>query len=183
MHQRDRQWATLVIWGVFLLLVTIAVSTLLTFNIDYTALWPPGSLYYLYGPLTQPQTIEELRTVLEFAQAALPTVEVAARESLAQQMALQLPIATVVTLMLTLAATVSTWFIWRHAGLEAHLALKALDVEKQKRRSRIERFVEELGEAELVELRSRLVEDDGSVHSLGKLVQEPIPPQGNGKQP
>jgi hypothetical protein len=83
----------------------------------------------------------------------------------------RLPVAAVLTLLLTAAATISTWFIWRHAGLEAHLALKALDVEKQKRRGRIERFVEELGADELVELRSRLVEDDGAVKPLGEIVE------------
>jgi hypothetical protein len=43
---------------------------------------------------------------------------------------------------------------------------------REKRRGCIERFVAELGADELVELRSRLVEDDGAVKPLGEMVEE-----------
>jgi hypothetical protein len=172
MQQRDRQLATFIIWFVFLILVTMAVSQLLVFQADYAGLWPSLPSTVQYGPVGPPQTVEQLEQALTFAQAAREGVMASVAESIQQQMMLRLPVAAVLTLLATLAATISTWFIWRHAGLEAHLALKALEVEKQKRRSRIERFVEELGESELVELRSRLVEDDGVVHPLGEMMKK-----------
>lgn len=168
MHQRDRQLATLGIWFVYVALVFIMFSQMLNFfQLDLTALWPPETSGYV----NIPQSVQDLTNALTFAEGARESVVAAMRESLQQQMQARLPIMTLLILLATVAATLSTWFVWRHAGLEAHLALKALDVEKQKRRGRIERFVEELGADELVELRSRLVEDDGLVKPLGEIVE------------
>jgi hypothetical protein len=63
--------------------------------------------------------------------------------------------------MLTLAATLCTYFIWRNAGIEAYLAREAVQAEKVKRRSRIEQFVEDLGPDELTQLRTRLSDEAG----------------------
>jgi hypothetical protein len=171
MSQRDRQWATVIIWGVFMVLMGIILSQLLLFRADFAGLYPPQTLNVIAQFGMPSQTLEELQQALAFAQNAREGVMENVRLSIQGQMAQRLPIAAVLTLLLTLAATISTWFVWRNAGLEAHLALRMLDIEKAKRRSRIDTFVEDLRESELVELRARLIKDDGEAKPLGALLQ------------
>ena len=69
--------------------------------------------------------------------------------------------------MLIIGATIATGAVWR-GGAEADPREQS---EKAKRRSRVERLMNDLDERDLDELRYRLMGDDGEQVSLEELVQ------------
>jgi len=165
MKHRDRQLATLIIWGVFLFLMIFITDRLLMVRADFLGMWPQPSGY------PSAQTVEEINQMAEAALEASKTVLPQVQQFIREQMAARMPIAAVVAFLLTAAATISTYFVWRNAGLEADLAYKLVNAEKVKRRSRIEQFMDELAPDELVELRTRLTDDmSDESKSLGDLV-------------
>jgi len=165
MKHRDRQLATLIIWGVFLFLMIFIIDRLLMVRADFLGMWPQPSGY------PSAQTVEEINQMAEAALEASKTVLPQVQQFIREQMAARVPIAAVVAFLLTAAATISTYFVWRNAGLEADVAYKLVNAEKAKRRSRIEQFMDALAPDELVELRSRLSEDEAQgTQSLGELM-------------
>lgn len=160
MNIRDRQLATAIIWFGLFLGLGLAVPRLMDMQVDLSELWPRGSEGYS-GQLMDINTID---SALQTAQAKLPEVMAQAQAAAAHQIASNLPLAIFLSIALILAAGAATWFIWRHAGLEARLAADLLTFEKAKRRNRIERFVDDLDLDELDDLRARLgydTSDDG----------------------
>lgn len=165
MKQRDRQLATLIIWGIFLILLVMITDRMLIVRADFLGIWPQPSGFPAAQDIEQINQMAQ--TALENSRTILPLVE----QSIREQFAIRVPIGAVLSLILIAAATISTYFVWRNAGLEADLAYKLVNAEKAKRRSRIEQFMDELAPDELVELRSRLSEDEAQgTQSLGDLV-------------
>ncbi len=158
MKQRDRQLATATIWIVFILLIIVIYSSLLWASADFTGLWPETASGYP----AQAQDAEQLRQITAAAREASGPILAQVQESIREQFAVRWPLAAALTFVLTAVATLSTYVVWRNAGLEAHLAREAVQAEKVKRRSRIEQFMGELAPDELNELRSRLTDDEAN---------------------
>ncbi|MCC6615606.1 MAG: hypothetical protein IT320_19190 [Anaerolineae bacterium] len=152
MNIRDRQLATAIIWFGLFLGLGFAIPRLMDMQIDLSGLWPRGSEGFS-GQMTD---INIIADALQSAQAKLPEVMAQAQAAAAHQIASNMPLAIFISILLILAAGAATWFIWRHAGLEAKLAADLLTFEKAKRRNRIERFVDDLDLDELDDLRARL---------------------------
>jgi len=158
MNQRDRQLATVIIWVVFVVLLLLVFSSLLWVRADFTGLWPQMNVY----PVAQ--DAEQLSQITAAAWEASGPILAQVQQSIQEQLAVRVPLAAALCFVLTIVATLSTYFVWRNAGLEAHLAREAVRSEKIKRRSRIEQFMDELAPDELKELRSRLTDDASELH-------------------
>ncbi len=156
MNQRDRLWTTAIIWGIFIFLILLTWTVMLSVPADFTGLWPPGE--YVYP--APAQDAETLNAIIEAAREAGPQVFARVQDEIRAQFALRIPLTLALSAMYVFAATVATFFIWRNAGLEAYLAREAVQAEKVKRRSRIEQFMEDLDPDELVQLRARLEDDE-----------------------
>lgn len=155
MNVRDRQLATLIIWAALFIILALTVPRLLDVQADLTGLWPPNN----GGVINSAVDVAQINAALQGAQQRLPELMASAQASIRDQLAVRLPLAFVISLAMILAAAASTWFVWRHAGLEAKLAADLLTFEKAKRRNRIERFVDDLDLDELDDLRARLEYD------------------------
>lgn len=155
MKQRDRQWATAIIWIVFTVLIIVIFSSLLWASADFAGLWP--ETIQSYPPIAQ--DAEQLSQITDAAREAIGPIFDQVQQSIREQFAVRWPLAAALTFILTVVATLSTYVVWRNAGLEAHLAREAVHAAKVKRRSRIEQFMGELAPDELNELRSRLTDD------------------------
>lgn len=156
MNQRDRYWASLIIWGSFTILILLLFDRGLMVTADFAGLWPQSSGF------PQAQDAEQLSQVISVAQQALPDVLARVQENIHAELATRVPIVIVSSLMLILAATVCTYFVWRNAGLEAYLAREVVQAEKAKRRSRIEQFMEDLDPDEVDQLRTRLSSENSA---------------------
>lgn len=113
----------------------------------------------------------QLNQTIEAARAASGPLLLQAQAAVRDQLAARIPLAAIMTFILTAVATLCTYFIWRNAGLEAKLAFDMVNTEKAKRRSRIEQLVDDLEAEELVELRSRLSDED-DIRPLQELMSE-----------
>ncbi|MAS38086.1 MAG: hypothetical protein CL610_29085 [Anaerolineaceae bacterium] len=156
MKQADRQLTTLIIWSVFFILVLFTYDRLMYIPADLTGLWPQMAPVF-----PQAEDAETLSQIIAAAREASPAILDHVQATIREQMALRVPLATAMTAMYALAATLCTWFIWRNAGVEAYLAREAVQAEKAKRRSRIEQFMEDLDADELDQLRARLADEEG----------------------
>lgn len=165
MKQRDRQIVTLIIWVIFLFMVIMMTERILMVQPDLMGVWPQPSDY------SSAQTAQEMQQIAQNALEASKSIMPQVQQEIQNQLAMRMPVAILLVIMMTAAATISTYFVWRNAGLEASLAYQLVNTEKAKRRNRIEQFMDELAPDELVELRTRLTaEDDDEARSLGDLM-------------
>ncbi|MBE0689005.1 MAG: hypothetical protein IH587_02640 [Anaerolineae bacterium] len=167
MNVRDRQLATAIIWIGLFFALGLMVPRIMDLQADLNGLWPGSGLGYNSSVVD----VGTISSALGAARAQLPEVMAQAQASIAGQIAASYPLAVVVSLGLIVAAGAATWLIWRHAGLEAKLAVDLLTFEKAKRRNRIERFVDDLDVDELDDLRAQLgdeADDVGWQHSSGR---------------
>ena len=153
MNQRDRQWATLIIWTVFIFLFLLVLDRVLFVTADYSGLWPQSPIFQTA------QEADQLNQVVTMAREALPGVLTQIQTTMRDELARRIPAVAALTAMLLATATLCTWVIWRNAGLEAYLAREVVQAEKAKRRSRIEQFMDDLDTDELDQLRDRLSDD------------------------
>lgn len=161
MNQRDRQWTTVIIWTVFIVLLLLTFDRGLMVTADFQGLWPqPPS--YIYP---QAQDAQQLQQIVENARAASPEILARVQEQIRAELALRVPFVIGLSLLLVAAATACTYFVWRNAGLEAYLARIVVQGEKAKRRNRIEQFVEDLAPDEVEQLRSRLTDEGEEVQA------------------
>ncbi len=158
MNVRDRQMATAVIWLILFAALAVIVPRLLAVQIDYAPLWE-GPPPMFGGGVVDANLIE---TAVMTAQERLPSVLAEAQTSIRAAMAVRVPLAAAISLVLIAATALATWFVWRQAGLEARLAADLIAFEKAKRRSRVETFVDDLDAEELDILRQRIEDDRGT---------------------
>ena len=159
MNQRDRQWATVIIWIAFIILLLLTFDRGLIVTADFHGMWPTQSVY----PMSQ--DAGELRQIIDSARAASPEIMGRVQESIRAELALRVPFVIGLSILLVAAATACTYFVWRNAGLEAYLARAVVQGEKAKRRNRIEQFMDDLAPDEMEQLRSRLTDDGGEVQA------------------
>lgn len=155
MNQRDRYWATIIIWIAFVIAFLLVFDRILFLQADFTGMWPNQPMGYMMA-----QDAETLNAAITTAKEAGPAILAQVQEAMRIQIAQRMPLVVVLGTFLIFAAVFCTYFVWRNAGLEAYLAREAVSAEKVKRRSRIEQFVEELDTDELDQLRSRLGDED-----------------------
>jgi hypothetical protein len=160
MNQRDRQWATVIIWVAFIVLLLLTFDRGLMVTADFNGMWPQQAATY---PLAH--DAQQLQEIIDNARATSPEIMARVQESIRAELALRMPLVIGLAILLVVAATACTWFVWRNAGLEAYLARMVVQGEKAKRRSRIEQFVDDLAPDEMEQLRSRLVDSGGEVQA------------------
>lgn len=162
MNQRDRIWTTVIIWVVFIFIATLVFDRVLMIPVDFQGLWPQQSMIY---PMTQ--DINNLNEVMAAAREAGPAIFAQVQQAIHNELAVRVPVASIVSAMLLFVATIATYFIWRNAGLEAYLAREIVQAEKVKRRSRIEQFMDDLDAEEMAQLRTRLTGDNTEAKTQG----------------
>jgi hypothetical protein len=177
MRGRDRLFGTVAIWVAVAIMMNNLLDRFLRVTADFSGLWPP--LQYTYTlpspsfppPDTIPNiTVDELNEVVN---RVGPQIVSQVNDVVARQMAANIPIMVILALALILAATLSTFFIWRHAHVEADAPAQAKRTAnaKSKRGSRVEQVVNALDEDEIAELRARFRDiDDEDVVPLEALL-------------
>lgn len=178
MRGRDRLFGTVAIWVAVAVMMNNLLDRLLRVSADFSGLWPPLNFYYQSLPdgsvlpgnpisgLTDTQ-INEIGNRIG-SQIVSQTNDIVAHQ------ASNIPVMVILALALILAATLSTYFIWRNAHLEADApAQHKRSAVKSKRGSRVEQVVNALDEDEIAELRSRLMSaDEGEVIPLETLLAQ-----------
>jgi hypothetical protein len=162
MNQRDRIWTTVIIWVVFILIAMLVFDRVLIIPVDFQGLWPPQRTMY---PMAQ--DMNQLSEVIAAAREAGPAIFAQVQQNIHNEVAVRLPVVSILSALLLFVATASTYFIWRNAGLEAYLAREIVQAEKVKRRSRIEQFMDDLDAEELAQLRTRLTGDGSEAKTQG----------------
>ncbi len=171
MRGRDRLFGTVAIWVAVAIMMNNLLDRFLRITADFSGLWPPLNFTYQMSPdgsvlpgnpissLSESQLNEIVNRV--GSQIISQTNDIVARQ------AGNIPVFVILALALILAATLSTYFIWRHAHVEADAPAQAKRPAnaKSKRGSRVEQVVNALDEDEIAELRARLgdVHDDDAV--------------------
>jgi hypothetical protein len=171
MRGRDRLFGTVAIWIAIAIMMNNLLDRFLRITADFSGLWPPLNFTYqslpdgsvLQGNPTSNLTDTQLNEIVNRvgSQIVTQTNDIVARQ------AGNIPIFVILALALILAATLSTYFIWRHAHVEVDVpsqAKRAVNA-KTKRGSRVEQVVNALDEDEIAELRARLreAEDDDAI--------------------
>jgi hypothetical protein len=169
MRGRDRLFGTVAIWAAVAIMMNNLMDRFLRITADFSGLWPP--LQYTYtlpdASFPPPDTIPNLTVdqLNEVVNRTGPQIVSQVNDIVARQMASSIPIMVILALALILAAILSTYFVWRHAHLEAAVpapvrrGASAANV-KSKRGSRVEQVVNALDDDEIAELRARLHEVD-----------------------
>ncbi|MEO8608484.1 MAG: hypothetical protein ABI690_11405 [Chloroflexota bacterium] len=166
MRGRDRLFGTVAIWIAVAIMMNNLLDRFLRITADFSGLWPPLNFTYQTLPdgsvlpgnaisnLTENQLNEIVNRV--GSQIITQTNDIVARQ------AGNIPIFVILALALILAATLSTFFIWRHAHVEADAPAQAKRATnaKSKRGSRVEQVVNALDDDEIAELRARLGDAD-----------------------
>jgi hypothetical protein len=179
MRGRDRLFGTVAIWVAVAVMMNNLLDRLLRISADFSGLWPPITFTSQMLPdgsvlpgnpasnLTENQIIELGNRI--GSQIVSQTNDIVAHQ------ASNIPVMVILTLALILAATLSTYFIWRNAHIEADAPAqnkRAANV-KSKRGSRVEQVVNALDEDEIAELRARLTAaDDGEAIPLETLLAQ-----------
>ncbi|GIL12607.1 MAG: hypothetical protein BroJett038_13270 [Chloroflexota bacterium] len=158
MRGRERLFSTAAIWIAFAVMMNNIFERFMRVTADFTGLWPtypvsPG------GGFTDVDWDRWQRMVSQaqgIAQDLMSQVIAGINQQFDDRMGPMILLAFIVTL----AAVVSTFFIWRNAGAESEpQARKAARADKAKRgeaNSRVDVVINTLDEYELAELRNRL---------------------------
>lgn len=169
MRGRDRLFGTVAIWVAVAIMMNNLLDRFIRITADFSGLWPQlnFSSYADIPPLPGTPNYDKFNQIVNEvgAQILNQTNDIVAR-----QMSANIPIMVILALALILAATLSTFFIWRHAHLESDTPAQAKRTAsaanvKSKRGSRVEQVVNALDEDEIAELRARLhdVDDEDAV--------------------
>jgi hypothetical protein len=144
MRRWDRFFATAFIWFVAASLLYMFWDKFTSVRLSFDALWPN---------VMSPNEVMNI----DWSQISQKTDEIIRQANLAfqSQLQAQMPMIMALSIALIVAATLSTWFIWR-GELHAGPARPAVKGGKAKRGSTVERIVDLLNDDELMELRDRL---------------------------
>src|SRR5690606_39963203 len=97
MSQRDRQAATLIIWIVFLFMMLFVFDQVLRVPADFAGLWPQQELY------PTAHDAAALNEIIATAREATPDILERVSVAIREQMALRVPLVTVLTALIMLA--------------------------------------------------------------------------------
>jgi hypothetical protein len=156
---RDRLFATAAIWVTFAFLLNTVVNRFTQVSADFNGLWPNFPFYPGPQPGISEADIVRLQDAYDQATQLSQSMMTTVLESVRAQMASNTSILVILALALILAATLSTFFVWRNAHLETETASPARS-SKIKRGGRVEQVINALDDDEIAELRARLVEAD-----------------------
>jgi len=163
MRGRDRLFATVTIWIAFAIVMSNMLDRFTQVVTDFSGLWPPLTFY---GDTSNP-TYDQINELINRTGSQIVSQ---VDQVVARQMAASMPILVILSLALILAATLSTYFVWRNAHLDVESSGQTRRAgqatAKSKRGSRVEQVVNALNDDEIAELRARLVSEDGA---------EPVP--------
>lgn len=158
MRGRERLYATAAIWTAFVIVMNNLLDRFIRVSADFSGLWPPLT-YYGEIPANNP-TVDELNALIN--QTGIQIVQ-QVDYIVARHMATYIPAMVLLILMLILAATLSTFFVWRNAYREAAAPARH---EKTKGSSRVDLLVNTLDDGELADLRARLAVNHGKAFPL-----------------
>lgn len=155
----DRLVATAIIWIILVMVLNRLQSIFLDgyMNINFQGLWVS-----FYGSTNiNPFTMSQLEEVGWRLRDPMMTQ---INQLVQTQMGANIAIMVILALALILAATVSTFAIWRKAHMETDAAPQARrgSQAKVKRGGRVELVMDSLSEDELMELRARLIEAENA---------------------
>ncbi|MBZ0281253.1 MAG: hypothetical protein K8L97_10975 [Anaerolineae bacterium] len=159
MRGLERLLATVTIWVVFGFMLDSLIGRFTRVSMDLYGIWPQFPTYFTVQGQTEPdwQQIQEIsQQISNDSNAIVQQLTTTISQTVNDQLAANMPILVILALALIMAATVSTVFIWRSAILPDAVA----ESEKNKRRSKVEQFVNKLDAHELDELRARIMESD-----------------------
>lgn len=158
MRGRERLFSTAAIWIAFAVMMNNIFERFMRVTADFTGLWPtypvsPGGGFTEVDWDRWQQMVSQAQGI---AQDLMSQVIAGINQQFDARMGPMILLAFIVTL----AAVVSTFFIWRNAGAESEpQARKAARADKAKRgeaNSRVDVVINTLDEYELAELRNRL---------------------------
>ena len=172
MRGRDRLFGTAAVWVAVAIMMNNLLDRFIRVTADFSGLWPPlnFSSYADIPPVPGTPNYETFNQIVNEVGAQILTQT---NDIVARQMSTNIPIMVILALALLLAATLSTFFIWRHAHLEAESSAqdRRATTVKTKRGSRVEQVVNALDEDEIAELRTRLIAaDEGEAVPLEALL-------------
>lgn len=158
MRGRERLFSTAAIWIAFAVMMNNIFDRFVRVTADFTGLWPiypvtPGGGFTDVDWDRWQQMVSQAQGI---AQDLMSQVIAGINQQFDARMGPMILLAFIVTL----AAVVSTFFIWRNAGAESEpQARKVARADKAKRgeaNSRVDVVINTLDEYELAELRNRL---------------------------
>jgi hypothetical protein len=160
MRGRDRLFGTVAIWFAVAIMMNNLMDRFIRITADFTGLWPPINFY---GEFSTEQ-FDVMNQITETGNRVGNQIFGEVNDILAHQMSTNLPMFVVLALALIVAATLSTYFVWRNAHLETDTTSQSQptqsSTQKSKRSSRVEQVVNALDEEELAELRLRLMSEN-----------------------
>lgn len=183
MRGLERLIATAAIWIAIGSVINNLLDRFARITADFSGFWPSDLTPYLTNSTDSSGNVIANGIDIPGLQAALAqnsqTVLNRVTDSVNAQMAQlngNMPILVVLCLALLLAATVSTFFIWRktqHEGSTTQEANTAQSSEKRKRGGKAALVMDMLDADELADLRARLVNPyDDEVEAFGQLLNE-----------
>jgi hypothetical protein len=166
MRGRERLFATAAIWIAFAIVMNNLINTFTRVYADFSGLWPGFNFYGPQAPTTEADFLR-LQEMMDQANQLSQMLAAQVNQTIATQLANNIPVLVILSLALILAATLSTYFVWHKAHLEPEAAAKPRrDANsKVKRGNRVDLVVNALDEEELAELRARLY-DGGEMDAI-----------------
>ena len=169
MRGRDRLFGTVAVWIAVAVMMNNLMDRFIRVTADFTGLWPPMNFIGEFGP----EQFDVMNQITETGNQVGIQIIGEVNDIVARQMSNNLPIFVVLAMALIVAATLSTYFVWRNAHLETDSVSRSKHAQaaarKSKRGSRVEQVVNALDEDELAELRMRL-ESENEALSLEELL-------------
>lgn len=174
MRGRERLFSTAAIWIAFAVMMSNIFDRFMRVTADFTGLWPtyPVTPFADFTSADWDRWQQMVSDAQRIAQDLMSQVIT----GLNQQLDARMGPMVLLALAVTLAAAVSTYFVWRHAEAEAEPeARKAARAAKAKRGetgSRVDVVINTLDEYELAELRNRLESVENEPVSFEELLAQ-----------
>jgi hypothetical protein len=160
MSGRDRLFGTVAIWIAVAVMMNNLMDRFIRITADFSGLWPPMNFSGEFSP----EQFDVMNQITETGNRVGIQIFGEVNDIVARQMSTNMPIFVVLALALIVAATLSTYFVWRNAHLDTDKVSQSRHAQgaarKSKRGSRVDQVVNALDEDELAELSLRLVSEN-----------------------
>lgn len=175
MRGRERLFATLGIWFAVAVVLNNLLDRFTQINANFNGLWETGPRVVM-GPAFTDEMWGEFNQALEQANAVRQQVVTDVTAAMSQQLDANMGPLVLLTLVLIIAAVLSTYFIWRNAHLDAAEPARAAKATGKAKRgaanNRVELVLDTLDETELDELRARLESAESEPASFEDLLRQ-----------